>query len=240
MAVGLWLLLIASAAAPGKEKEPAGPAVDSGSFGVFMNGVRVATESFSIRQVVTGSVVTSEFKSEKGADRAVQSSELRLSATGDLHGYEWKEVSPGRVRAEVTPSENFLIERITNNASQKPEEQPFLLPVSTSILDDYFFVQREVLVWKYLASGCRRSKGPVECPVRQKTQFGSINPHARTSSLVSVEFSGMEKVTVRGVERELSRFDLKSDNNDWTLWLDDQFKVIRIVIPGENTEVLRD
>jgi hypothetical protein len=27
---------------------------------------------------------------------------------------------------------------------------------------------------------------------------------------------------------------------NWQIWLDDQFKVIRIVIEGDNTEVIRD
>ena len=241
--VGVCLLLLLAALASGKEKdkEAAGPVVDSGSFGVFMNGVRVATETFSIHQVASGSVVTSEFKSEKGADRAVQSSELRLTPTGDLHQYEWKETSPEKVRAEVAPSESFLIERITTSPDDKAEERPFLLPASTSILDDYFFVQRELLVWKFLAAGCRHDKGPVECPVKQKTQFGSLNPHARSSTPVSMEFLGKEKVPIRGEERELSRFDLKSEGSaDWSIWVDDQFKVVRILIPSENTEVVRD
>jgi hypothetical protein len=243
MAVGCCLLVTWAATASGKDKdkETGGPVVDSGTFGVFMNGVRVATENFSIHQLATGSVVSSEFKSDKGADKALQSSELRLNPTGDLHDYEWKETSPGKVRAVVTPSESFLIERVTTSPDDKAEERPFLLPASTSILDDYFFVQRELLVWKYLATGCRHEKGPVECPVGQKTQFGSMNPHARTSAPVSVEFAGREKIAIRGAERELGRFDLKSEGTaDWSVWVDDQFKIVRILIPGENTEVVRD
>ena len=58
---------------------------------------------------------------------------------------------------------------------------------------------------------------------------------------MNVVFAGKEKVSIRGAERELSRFDLKSESaGDWSLWLDDQFKVIRIAIPSENTEVVRD
>jgi hypothetical protein len=39
---------------------------------------------------------------------------------------------------------------------------------------------------------------------------------------------------------ELNHFLLKSDAGDWSLWLDDQFKLQRILVPGDNTEVLRD
>lgn len=242
LAVGAcWLLLVsATAAGTGKEKESAGQMVDTGSFGVFQNGRRVATETFSIQQSGSGSVATSEFKTEEGADKAVQSSQLQLTAAGDLRKYEWKEISPGKAQAVVLPNDNLLIERATNNPQDKQEEHPFLLPVSTNILDDYFFIHREILAWKYLATGCRQDKGQVACPVGQRAQFGTLNPHARSSMLVSLEFSGKEKVPIHGVERELNRLNLKGESGEWALWLDDQFKLVRILIASEHTEVLRD
>ena len=236
-----WLLLAsATAAGTGKEKESVGQVVDAGSFGVFQNGHRVATETFSIQQGGNGSVATSEFKTEGGADKAVQSSQLQLTVAGDLRKYEWKEISPGKAQAVVLPNDNLLIERATNNPQDKQEEHPFLLPVSTNILDDYFFIHREILAWKYLATGCRQDKGQVACPVGQRAQFGTLNPHARSSMLVSLEFSGKEKVPIHGVERELNRLNLKGESGDWALWLDDQFKLVRILIASEHTEVVRD
>ena len=52
----------------------------------------------------------------------------------------------------------------------------------------------------------------------------------------------MEKVTIRGAERELIRLTLTGDGFEWALWVDDrdQFKLIRIAIPADNTEVVRD
>ena len=240
---GIWLLLISvvlGATGKDKDKETGVNLVDSGSFGVFMNGRRVATETFSVEQNNSGSVATSEFKTDASSDRAVQSSELRLSGSGDIVKYEWKELSPGQAQAIVLPNENFLIERSHNNPQDKQEEHPFLLPTSTSILDDYFFIHREILAWKFLAIGCRQDKGQVQCPVSQRTQFGTLNPHQRASMPVSMEFSGREKVPIRGVERELNRFTLKADGGDWALWLDDQFKVVRILVASDNTEVVRD
>jgi hypothetical protein len=236
------LLILAAVAkdAKDKDKEPAGQTVDTGSFGVFMNGRRIATEKFSIQQNNMGSIATSEFKTEPGVDPAAQSSELQLALNGDLRKYEWKELTPGKAQAVLVPNDSLLIERSTNNPQDKEEEHPFLLPVSTSVLDDYFFVHREILVWKYLATGCRQEKGVVACPQNQQTKFGVINPHQRSSLLVSLAFSGKEKVSVRGAERELNHFVLKSDAGDWSLWLDDQFKVVRILVAGDNTEVVRD
>ncbi len=236
-----WLLLLVPAlAGPAKDKEPAGQSVDAGSFGVFMNGRRVATEKFSIQQSTAGSIANSEFKTEAGVDPAAQSSELQLALNGDLRKYEWKEISPGKAQAVITPNDSLLVERSTNNPQDKEEEHPFLLPTSTSVLDDYFFVHREILVWKYLATGCRQEKGVVQCPQNQQVKFGAINPHQRSSLLVSLAFTGKEKVPVHGAERELNHFLLKSDAGDWSLWLDDQFKLIRILVASDNTEVVRD
>lgn len=223
-----------------KDKAPAGQIVDSGTFGVFVNGRRVATETFSVEQNSNGSVAISRFKTESGLDPAEQTSELQLTAGGDLRKYAWKEITPGKTQAVVQPNETLLVERTLENPQGKPEEHPFLLPISTSILDDYFFVHREILVWKYLGMACRQENGRVSCPVAQRAQFGALNAHARSSLLVAVEFTGKEKVPIRGAEQELNHFTLKSDMGDWSLWLDDQFKLVRILVPADNTEVVRD
>lgn len=241
MGIAGIVLLPALAAAVDKEKtkDNAAQMVDSGSFGVFLNGHRIATETFSIQQNATGSTATSQFKTEEGTDKSVQSSELQLTPSGEIRKYEWKELSPGKAQATVTPSNDFLMERSTRRPDEKPEEQPFLLPASTSIIDDYFFVQREVLLWRYLATACKQDKGVLQCP-NQKTQFGTMNPHQRSSQPLSLEFAGRDKVAIRGTDHDLNKFVLRSEAGDWTMWLDDQFKLQRIVISSDNTEVLRD
>lgn len=240
VATAVFVLGLSAGNASAKEKEASGQMVDSGSFGVYMNGRRVATETFSIQQGSGGSVVTSRFKTDPGGDAAEQTSELQLTPGGDLRRYEWNELVPGKAQALVTPSESFLIQRSSSNPEEKPQEQPFLLPVSTSILDDYFFTHREILAWRYLATSCKQDKGQMQCPANQRAQFGVLNPHVRTSMQVSLEFAGREKVPVHGVERELNRFNLKGDSGDWAMWLDDNFKLVRILIAGDNTEITRD
>ncbi|MGH9515472.1 MAG: hypothetical protein ACRD3P_07315 [Terriglobales bacterium] len=222
-----------------KEKDPSAKLVDSGSFGVFNGAHRVATETFSIKQDGDGSIVSSEFKSEQGEQRAVQSSELDLTGSVNLRHYEWKELIPDKMLATVDPNDTFLIEHYSTGPDEKLHDQNFLLPASTSILDDYFFIQREVLAWKFLATVCKQQKTGLGCPANQKAQFGALNPHARSSMLVSIEFTGKDKVTVRGSERDLSRFMLRSETGDWAMWLDDSFKIVRLL--GDNgIEVVRD
>ncbi len=237
----LCLLTVATASGSG-DKSPAPQMVDSGSFGVFINGQRVATETFSVHQSSEGSSIVSRFKSESGAEKAEQTSEWQITSSGDLRKYEWKEVSPGQSQAVVVPNQDFLIERFKSNPQEKEQEQPFMLPASSVLLDDYVFIQREILAWKFLASSCKQEKGTLQCPLKQHVQFGTLNPHARSSMSVTLEFAGREKISIRGVERELNRLDLKSDSGDWALWLDDQdnqFKLQRMS-SGDKTEVVRD
>jgi hypothetical protein len=232
-----WLAGVPSLSA--SDKDAAFKTVDSGAFGVFIGGRRVATETFSIHQGDTGSEIVSEFKTD-GPDKADQTSTLDLGTNGDLQKYSWKEINPGQSVATVLPSDNFLVEKFANTPQEKMHEQPFLMPASTNILDDYFFVHREVLAWRYLATSCKQDKGQIQCPFKQKTQMGALNPHGRSSLLVNVAFGGREKVTIRGADHELIRLDMTSDSGDWTVWLDDQLKMQKIVIATDGSEVIRD
>jgi hypothetical protein len=236
-------LCVAFAAPPkDKEKEKAaeGQKIDAGAFGIFMNGHRVGTETFSIYQNNTGSVIKSDFKTENDPNQAVQNSTLELNGAGDIRRYEWKELLPEKAESVITPNEQFLNQRWTAGPTDKDHEQPYLLPPSTSILDDYFFIHREVLVWRFLAATCKQEKGVVQCPTRQRSQFGTLNPRQHSSSPLSAEYLGREKVNYKGNPQEFNKVEFKTEVGPWQIWLDDQFKVMRIVIEGDKTEVIRD
>jgi hypothetical protein len=230
-----------SAAAPlAKEKEHEGKLVDSGSFGVFQKGNRVGTETFSIYQTGSGSVIESEFKTDN-AKPAVQTSVMQLTASGEIRRYEWKELSPGNAESVVVPNDNLLNQKWKTGPQEKEHEKPYLMPASTSILDDYFFIHREVLAWKFVAMSCnKQEKGMVQCPPRQRTQFAILNPHEQSSAALSAESIGREKVMLKSGQQELNKLEFKNDAGTWQLWLDDQWKVMRMSVVGENTQVDRD
>jgi hypothetical protein len=225
-----------------KEKEHEGKDVDSGSFGVFQSGHRVGTETFSIYDTGNGSVIHSEFKTEN-APPDVQTSEMQLTAKGEIRRYEWKELSPDKAESILVPNDDFLTQKWRATPQEKEHEQPYLLPVSTTILDDYFFIHREVLAWKYLGAACKQDKEKgLQCPLRQRAQFGTVNPRQHSSALLTMEFLGREKVNLKSGPQDLIKLELKTDAGEWQLWLNDQdqFKVMRILVVGENTEVDRD
>jgi hypothetical protein len=207
--------------------------VDAGSFGIFKQGHRLATETFRVEQSPDSSTTTSEIKLEDGSSH--QASELLLSPMGDLRKYSWHEEKPDQAETTVTPGDEILMEHILDG-NQKPHDVPFILPPSTTILDDYFFVQRELLLWKYIGSSC---PSLADCKLNKST-IGVINPHQQVSYSVTLEYVGQEKVTIRGAEQQLRRFNLTSDDGSWTLWLDDQMKLVKVIIVGDDTEVVRD
>jgi hypothetical protein len=234
-------LTVSAAAADKKNQAKAAPAqtVDSGSFGIFVKGQRVATETFSIQQQTTSSVIKSQLKQTAGADPISQKSDLEMTAAGELIRYEWSQSSGGSL--SVFPNNEFLLERISTASSSKPAEKPFLMPSSSAILDNNFFVHREVLIWRYLAAACKPEGGAMKCQ-QDPGDFGVLVPQDSTSMHVRMELVGKEKIPVRGTDRELMRLNLKGDDFDWALWVDEQdhFKLIRVAIPADNTEVVRD
>jgi hypothetical protein len=222
-----------------KKDNATNQAVDAGSFGVFIKGQRVVTESFTVQQENGNSVVKARLQETGGSGGAVQKSELQMTATGELVRYEWSDGSGGSL--VVTPKDEFLLEKMTAPGSTKPAEQPFLMPNTSAILDNNFFIHREVLAWRYLATNCQTVSGHLKCQ-QGPLEFGVLVPQDRTSMRVRLELVGREKVTIRGTERELLRLNLQGETFAWSLWVDDQdrFKLVRVAIPDDNTIVLRD
>lgn len=223
-----------------KEKEkPAIQTVDSGSFSVFVRGQHVATETFNIQQQNSNSVIKSQMKQDGGDNSVVQKSALEITSSGSLLHYEWSQAAGGSLT--VVPNDDFLLERISTATSSKPAEQPFLMPSTSAILDNNFFVHREVLAWRYLAADCKQEGADLKCQ-KDPGDFGVLVPQDRMSLHVRMELVGKEKVTIRGAERELLRLNLTGDTFSWALWLDDhdRFKLMRVEIPADNIEALRD
>lgn len=234
--------LVAFAWAHGADKDKGKPSgaqsVDSGSFGVFLKGQRVLTENFNIEQVNGVSLIKAQIKEAAGEEPVGQKSTLEITPNGELLRYEWSQSSGGSL--EVLPNNEFLKETIVQ-PSGKRAEQAFLMPNTSVILDNNFFVHREVLAWRYLATQCKPVSGNLQCQ-QGSAEFGVLIPQDRTSIRVRLELVGREKVNIRGADRDLLRLNLSGENFEWAMWVDDhdQFKLMKVAIPADNTEVVRD
>ncbi|HZD92627.1 MAG TPA: hypothetical protein VE133_00145 [Candidatus Sulfotelmatobacter sp.] len=231
---------------------------DSGSFGIFLNGKRVGTETFNITETLNGerhpeySTATSEIKFDDGRYKATQTAEMQISAKGELRSYAWHATVPQKEEATVEPKDQLLVEHIIP-ADQKKMDVPHMLPASTVILDDNFFSQREILLWWYLARGCKRQDNGLMCGTGK---FVILVPHQHVSGNATLELIGQDKVLIKGTERELNKIKLEtngpqsltwlndqsreSDATQWLLWVDDQYRIIKMTVSGSNIEVVRD
>lgn len=233
------LPMLAARSKDEKKDKPKSQIVDSGAFEVIVKGQRVVTEDFTIEQENGISIVKAQLKQTTGDDPVKQKSELEFTQQGELLRYEWSQSSGGSL--SVVPDNDFLREKISAPGSNKTAEQPFLMPSTSMILDNNFFVQREVLAWRYLAADCKSDGGNLKCQ-QGPAEFGVLVPQDRTSMSVRMELVGKEKVRIHGADRDLVRLNLKGENFQWSLWLDDQdhFKLMRVSIPADETEVVRE
>jgi len=196
------------------------------------------TENFSVHQENGISIVKSRLQEIGNSDGASQKSELQMSSSGELIRYDWNN---GNASLVVTPNNGFLLEKMMSSPSAKPAERPFLMPSTSAILDNNFFIHRQVLAWRYLAANCQSEPSGLKCQ-QGPLEFGVLVPQDQTSLRVRIELVGREKVMIRGVERELVRLNLAGEEFSWVLWVDenDHFKLVRVLIPDANTEVIRD
>ena len=240
--IGVALMLLTAAAAfsksDKKEKAQAAQVVDSGSFSISVKGQKVAVETFSIEQRNGASIIKSEFKETQGSDPS-QKSDLQITPNGELIHYEWTQSTGASL--SVVPNNEFLLEKISSSTGAKPAEQPFLMPSTSVILDNNFFVHREVLAWRYLAAACKNEGGNLKCQ-QTPADFGILIPQDRTSMHIRLELVGRDKINVRGTQRDLMKLNLTTEDVVWSLWVDDtdHFKLVRVEIPADNTEVVRD
>jgi hypothetical protein len=235
-AVALSLFLFsASLLAPAAKKGSNEKVIDSGTFVVTMKGKRVASEKFEIVQTPDMSIIRSELRVDDGSKD--QKAELQLSSSGTLVRYDWKQEDKGEVVVE--PKDEFLVEHVSLAENQKKAEQPFVLPTSTLILDDGFFSQRQLLLWRYLAASCQPKAGQPGCTLPPQ-QYGVIVPRQQTSIQVTVEYKGAQKLNLKGTDMDLQRFELTGEGLDWNIWIDGQYRIQKITVDDQSTEITRE
>jgi hypothetical protein len=234
-------IAVAFAAPKAKTKAADDKLVDSGSYSILVDGKRVGSETFNITQHGNSSVTSSQIKISSGDTRAEQSSVLEMTSSGQLIRYAWKETSPEKNETTVDVTQTTVMQHDVLANGKKPIDLPYMISSSTLVLDDNFFSHRQVLVWRYLAEACKAVADKPGC-VLQPLKLGVLVPAQHTPAVVSIEFGANEKLTVKGAERDTMRLKMMSADLEWQIWVDpaDSYKIVRILVPANKTEVLRD
>ena len=214
------------------------PVVDSGSFGIVVQGRRIATETFKMEQQKGVNIATAQLQMLDGT-KATQTAEMELLPTGNLRRYTWKEVAPSKAQVIVEPQDDaFLVVHSyeSDGAAPKNDTQP--ISPQTAILDDNFFSQLQLLAWRYLATGCTaQPDGTSRCEFREQ-KFPVFNPRQQLAQTVSISFLGTQKLKFKSGEKNCKIIKLVAEAGNWMLWVDEQNRLEKII--AENVEVLRD
>lgn len=240
--LGLTLVLSAfSAAQSSKDKAPAADAktADSGSFSILVRGKRVATETFRIEQRGPENVITSELKFDDGATKATQTAEMQIGSNGNLKRYAWKETSPSKMEVVVEPQDaDFLVAHVTDDKGTKDNVHP--LSAFTSIVDANFFSQLELLMWKFVAMGCQTTpNGLSQCDFKDK-KLPILYPRDQQSGMIGIEYAGKQKFRWKNKDTDCTTFKIVGEGVNYTVFLDNQSRLVRVLIPDDGTEVVRD
>lgn len=242
-AYALLFLLATSAASDSQSKKVTpGPAttVDSGTFSILVNGRRAAAENFKIEQSNVGNTISSELKYGAGGQEITQTAQMDFALNGDLKRYSWKENSASKGSVTVEPqSDGYLLTRTQDASMTEPKDSQHPLAPSTAILDDNLYSQLQVIVWKYLAISCGANTTGSGCATAPY-KMPVFNPHIRESTLVTLTYKGAMKMKLNGVQGEYHLLEMEAENGKWQIYLNHDKKLVRVLIPSENIEVLRD
>ncbi len=198
---------------------------DKGKFKIAVNGQTLGTEEFEIRPngdhwLAQG---TTELKTAEGAATHV-TSRLTMQPDGSPSAYNWSTEGAKKASADITFQGNVAT-IVLHVEGAKPFTQQFTFSTpQIVILDNNTYHQYEVLARLY----DREKKG---------TQtFSVLVPQEMTPGSVTVESAGESSLGgAKYEELRVRTADLEVD-----LYLDSNRRLMRLVSPASNAEVVRE
>jgi len=210
--------------------------VDSGSFAVIVGGKRVATENFTMHQGSAGNIVSSTLDFDNGTTKAQQQSELEVGSNGVFRKYTWQELKPGKAKIVAEPQDNTFVvvhQKISETDAAKDLTHP-LNAALTNIVDDNFYSHVQVLIWRYMAMSC---DAKMQCRFAEQN-FPVFVPHEDMAQVFRLSYAGDEAVLIKKSMMKANKFKLKTEAGDMTVWMDG-VKMVKLVMPGSDVEVIR-
>jgi hypothetical protein len=201
-----------------------GLAADKGKFKILVGGQEVGTEQFEITASGGGWLAkgTSEIKSAQGPAQHITGS-LQLHADGVPNHYEWSTDGAKKASSAIGFANNIATIELKLEG-MKPFTQTFTFTSPmVVVLDNNLYHQYVVLSHLY-----DWSKGGAQ-------NFSVLVPQEMTPGTVTVDSLGSQ--AVGGAKQDELR--VKTDDNELDLYLDSG-KLVRIVAPAANAEIVRE
>jgi hypothetical protein len=201
-------------------------AVDEGSFTVTRQGARIGREEFRIvRQPAAGGSAYMARATAVYGDRRVAPA-LQTDGEGVPERYQ-VEVRRGgsveqRVSAQVAGT-HFRAQTVSDVGEAARE---FILEPGTVVIDDEVYHQ-----YFFLVRRAARSGGGVAV----------LAPRRGTQGVVAISLERTERITIGGQSLQARHYVLNDRvGGRREVWADEQGRVLRVTVPGEGLDVVRD
>ena len=221
-ALAMGWLLSPSARAAGDSAPP-----DSGVLLILSQGRKVGTERFKIAPSASGLEATGELDVEmSGSTKASETSTLKLDQKLRPLSYVRQQKLPKK--GSITVDFGSPETTVTTSVGAANDERIFYLAADhLAVLDTNFFHHYALLLRQYdnIKNGSQL--------------FNVFVPQEATPATISLEFVGVESVTVGKAARKLNHFAAQTDELKIDLWAGPDGELYRMSIPQANLEILR-
>lgn len=226
-AIAIGLCAIAGTASLGisraADKKIGGLAPDKGKFKILVNGQPMGKEEFEIGSqggmwLVHGS---SEIQTPQGTTKVTGA--LTTRPDGSPEHYDWSTQGAKKASAAISFSADVATAELHMEGARAYTQQFTFNSPNVVILDDNMYHQYQILAGLY------------DMDKKGSQTFAVLVPQELTPGTVTVETMG--KQDVDGKKMEALR--VRTDDNEIDLYLDGP-KLMRLVAPAANAEVIRD
>lgn len=200
-------------------------AADKGKFRILVNGQQVGTEEFEIapsRNAWVAHGVT-ELHAAQGPVTRVTGT-LRLASDGTPLSYEWSTEGPKKAAATIQFQGSSANIELRLPGSRPFDQQFTFSSPRVVVLDNNLYHQYAVLARLY------------DSEKKGSQSFSVLVPQSMTPGTVNVESLGLQAAEDGKKFQELR---VRTEDLDVDLFLDAD-KLMRIVVPGSNAEIIRE
>jgi hypothetical protein len=196
---------------------PASP-LDSGVLRIMVNGQVAGRESFEIEQNGSGYRARAEIKVRMpGGKEAVESAVLNVTHLFDVLSYTRLQKSPKKASVQLEFSGGQAAGKVIT--PEGAQDREYYLDPKVCILDTNFFHQYQLLPYRY-----DLKKGGVQA-------LNIFIPQESFPGLLNLQYAGKED----GLHKWLAKAELEI-----AMWVDEQWRLMRLAVPAAKVEVLRE
>lgn len=218
----------ASAATASLPGQASAENAERGVFRVFAGGKSLGSESFEIATSAEGTEARAQIELAVGGQTSRQTARLSLGPAGLPRSYEWKQEAPKQAFVRVRFTEGKADVEFPAEGGSLDLRQFFFPTPDVVVLDDNVFHHFIFLLRHYdFAKGGRQT---VNILIPQEVLPGTVDLEAR----------GSEEVAVGTAKRRLERVAVISPDNEISVWVDEQKRVVKIGVPQAGVEVVRE